>query len=134
MQKLRYAGGNLASSCQIGVDPFGDKPVPEPDADERTREAQLLLQSIQEQALTYARVHIMAMLDEELGASIRELDHRYRVKASLRKATPRGEVPWSAYRRTILKHLPKQTGGYHLMCALTMRREQNEAANTWVKG
>ena len=40
MQKLRYAGGNLASSCQIGVDPFGDKPVPEPDADERTREAQ----------------------------------------------------------------------------------------------
>ena len=112
MAKLRYAGGNLASSCLIGQDPFGDKPMAESDSDPKNREVQLLLQSIQEQALTYARVHLPSLLDEELSASVRELEHRYRMKASLRRDAPRGETPWAAYRKTVLKHLPKQTGGY----------------------
>ena len=117
----------------IWRDPFGDKPTPAAEDNPKERDVQLFLQSTQEQALAYARVHLPAVLDEELGASVRELEHQYRMKPNLRAKAPRGRVPWPAYRKTVLKHLPRETGGYQPGCALTTRREGNEAATTWVK-
>ena len=56
MDKRRFAGGDLASSCMVGQDPFGDEPTPAADDNPKEREVQLLLQSIQEQLLHLQQV------------------------------------------------------------------------------